>query len=175
MSKKKLKGGSLPTQEQRITIAMNGNYTPLINAIIRIDIDRVRTLLENHADPNERDSQYNWCPLKWATFVFIYGDDDDYDIVDIQGLLRRAGGLNCYDDYNLREDSYNFSPVITEIDEQLEQIRRDAEEYEEDNIQNTRNTMGGTRRRKHKKSRKHKKPHKKNKRTSTKKRKPRKK
>lgn len=171
-------GGSISTEADRITYAMDGNYTPLINAINRGNIEEVRRLLETGANPNQRDNVrgFNWCPFKWAAFARRYGgglDGEDYD--ELVSILHEHGATTCYDANHVRENSYNYSPVITDIDEELEQLRRDAEEDEEDNIQNTRNTTGGTRRRKNKKSRKHKKPHKKNKRTSTKKRKPRKK
>ena len=168
-------GGSISTEEDRITYAMDGNYTPLINAINRGNIEEVRRLLETGADPNQRDNVrgFNWCPFKWAAFARRYGgglDGEDYDV--LISILREHGATTCYDDNHVRENSYNYSPVITDIDEQLEQLRIDAEE---DNMQNTRNTTGGTRRRKNKKSRKHKKthknPNKKNKRTLTKKRK----
>lgn len=74
-------------------------------------------------------------------------------------LLHRAGGEECYDENHTHADSYNFSPVITTIDEQLEQLRREAEEdrsYDDnDNYDTSRiNTSGGRRRRKTRKTRK---------------------
>jgi len=175
-------GGNAPTEQQRIRTALNGNYTPLINAIIRGNIEEVRRVLESGASPNQRDNEpvLHWCPFKWLEFVRMYGNINgdiisNNDYASLVEIIHNAGGQECYDDYHVREDSYNFYPVITTVNEQLEQIRRDAEdidpEYEDMFVPNRRNTRGGIRRRKLTKSRKHKK----NKRTSTKKRKPRKK
>jgi ankyrin repeat protein len=172
--KKKIKGGKNVTEQTRINDALEGNYTPLINAIITQDLASVETILENGADPNERDNDiYRWCPLKWATFVYYYGNNHDPDMYrEIIRSLNNTNppGRNCFDDYHIEEDSYNFSPVILDIDEQLERIRRENEEDEEDEEENTPNRMnmaGGIRRRQ---SRKHKKSHKKGKRGSTKRR-----
>jgi hypothetical protein len=84
---------------------------------------------------------------------------EDYEL--LVSILNQYGARSCYDDNHVRENSYNYSPVVTDIDEQLEQLRRDAEEDEEDNMQNTINTTGGRHRRKLTKFRKHKKTHKK--------------
>jgi hypothetical protein len=172
-------GGSAPTEQQRISSALNGNYTPLINAIIRGNIPEIRDLLVEGANPNQRDgdARLNWCPFKWAAFVNNYSNiynNEEYE--ELIMLLHQHGAITCFDDYHVRENAYNYSPVVLDIDEQLEQIRRDAEEAEEeeeDNIPNRRNTAGGTRRRKGRKSktRKHKKTHKKGTQPSNKKRK----
>jgi len=176
-----MKGGrSILTEEDRINDALSGNYTPLINAIIREDINEVINLLQNGANANQRDTRYNWCPLKWATFIYYYGNNHDVNTYrEIMRVLTNANppGRNCFDDYHIEEDSYNFSPVILDIDEQLERIRRENEENEEDEEENTPNRInmaGGRRKKKSRKSResrKHKKTHKKRKRSSTKKRK----
>jgi hypothetical protein len=172
-------GGNAPTEQQRISSALNRNYTPLINAIIRGNIPEIRDLLVAGANPNQRDGieGFNWCPLKWLAFAYhynnVYNDEDEYE--ELLRFLDERGARTCYDDYHIREDSYNFYPVITTINEELEQLRRDAEEAEEEenNIPNRRNVGGGTRKRKARKSksRKHKKTHKKGTRTSNKRRK----
>ena len=170
-------GGSAPTEEQRIIAAMDGNYTPLINAINRGNFQEVRNLLEEGADPNQRDgvAMLNWCPMKWAAFAHFHGwvmNDEGYD--ELIRILRDGGSRTCYDDYHVRENEYNYYPVITTINEQLEQLRRDAEEEENDDydiLANTRNTAGGTRKRRARKSRKHKKTHKKVTRSSNRRRK----
>jgi len=175
-------GSNAPTEEQRIRAALDGNYTPLINAIIRGDIPEIRRLLESGTDPNQCDEVegYNWCPLKWAAFAYhynnVYNDDEEYQQL-MRFLIFERGARTCFDDYHIRENDYNFYPVITTINEQLEQILRDAEDidsdYEDMNLPNRRNQAGGTRRRKARKykSRKDKKSHKKGKQTSTKRRK----
>jgi hypothetical protein len=175
-----MKGGRsiILTEQERITSALNGNYTPLINAIISGNTAEIRRLLQSGADANQRDNIYNWCPLKWFDFVHFYGNlynDGDYE--ELLRLFMQNGARACYDDYHIQEDSYNFSPVILDIDEQLERIRREAEEDEEDqevNVPNRINMAGGRHRkksRKSRKSRKHKKTNKKGKRRSTKRRK----
>jgi len=172
-----IRGGDSPTEQQRIRTALDGNYTPLINAIIRGSIEEVRRLLETGANPNQRDgdARLNWCPFKWIAFVNNYGNiynDEEYE--EAVTLLHDHGARTCFDDNHVRENSYNYSPVITDIDEQLEQLRREAEEdyYSDDDLgENRRNMAGGRRRRKLTKSRKHKKTHKKLKKTSAKRRK----
>jgi len=176
-----MKGGrSVSTENERINEALNGNYTPLINAIIRGDINQVRSVLRPGEVANQRDNTYNWCPFKWLEFVRNYGNRysrEDYE--DLIRLLHENGSRPCYDDYHIREDSYNFSPVVLDIDEALEKIRKESEEDEEDNdhYENNRtNTTGGRRRRKMRKSMKTRKSRKtknsrKGKRTTSKKRK----
>ena len=176
-----MKGGrSVSTENERINEALNGNYTPLINAIIRGDINQVRNVLRPGEVANQRDNTYNWCPFKWLEFVRNYGNRysrEDYE--DLIRLLHENGSRSCFDDYHIREDSYNFSPVILDIDEQLERIRREAEENDDGvNTPKRINMAGGRRRKKSRKSRqtkktrKNKKSHKKGKRrSSTKKRK----
>jgi len=176
-----MKGGrSVSTENERINEALNGNYTPLINAIIRGDINQIRNVLRPGEVANQRDNKYNWCPLKWLEFVRFYGNRysrEDYE--DLIRLLLENGSRTCFDDYHIQEDSYNFSPVVLDIDEALEKIRKESEEDEEDNdhYENNRtNTSGGRRRRKMRKSMKTRKSRKpknsrKGKRTTTKKRK----
>jgi|1048.fasta_scaffold06678_3 hypothetical protein len=182
-----MKGGkSSLTENERINNALNGNYTPLINAIIRGNINEVRSVIQHGEVANQRDNTYNWCPLKWLDFVRFYGNrysNEDYE--ELIRLLVENGSTSCYDDYHIRENSYNFSPVVLDIDEALEKIRKESEEdKEEDDYENNRtNTSGGRRRRKTRKigktrktrktrkSRKGKKSNKKGKRTTTKKRK----
>jgi len=173
-----MKGGrSILTQEDRINDALNGNYTPLVNAIIREDINEVMHVLQTGANANQRDTRYNWCPLKWATFIYYYGSNHDPNTYrEIRRSLNNANppGRDCFDEYHIEEDSYNFSPVILDIDEQLERIRREDEEDEEENTSNRINMAGGRRRkksRKSRKSRKHKKSYKKAKKSTTKRRK----
>ena len=183
-----MKGGrSVSTESERITEALNGSYTPLINAIIRGNINEVRNVIQPGEVANQRDNTYNWCPLKWLDFVRSYGNrysDEDYE--DLIRLLVENGSRSCFDDYHIREDSYNFSPVVLDIDEALEKIRKESEEDEEDgdHYENNRtNTSGGRRRRKTRKSMKTRKSRKsrktkksrKGKRTTTKKRKQQKK
>ena len=172
----------MSTENERINEALNGNYTPLINAIIRGDINQIRNVIQRGEVANQRDNTYNWCPLKWAEFVRFYGNRygrEEYE--DLIRLLVENGSRPCYDDYHIEEDSYNFSPVVLDIDEQLERIRREAEDEEDEgvNTPNRINMAGGRRRRKTRKSmksrnnRKTKKTKKsrKGKRTTTKKRK----
>jgi hypothetical protein len=178
-----MKGGrSVSTENERINEALNGNYTPLINAIIRGDINQIRNVLRPGEVANQRDNKYNWCPLKWIEFIRFYGNRysrEEYE--DLIRLLLENGSRTCFDDYHIEEDSYNFSPVVLDIDEQLERIRREAEEEEDDgvNTPNRINMAGGKRRKKTRKSmntrktRKSRKPKnsRKGKRTTTKKRK----
>jgi len=177
-----MKGGRsiILTEQERINSALTGNYTPLINAIISGNTAEIRRVLQSGADANQRDNIYNWCPLKWVDFVHFYGNlynDGGYE--ELIRLFIQNGARACFDDYHIQEDSYNFSPVILDIDEQLERIRREAEEEEEDEevIPNRINMAGGRRRKKSRKgrnsrkTRKHKKTNKKGKRGSTKRRK----
>jgi len=176
-----MKGGrSSSTENERISEALNGNYTPLINAIIRGDINEVRSVLQPGEVANQRDNTYNWCPFKWIEFVRFYGNrysDEDYE--ELIRLLHENGSRSCFDDYHIREDSYNFSPVVLDIDEALEKIRKENEEDDDvdDYENNIRNTSGGTRKRKSRrsgktrKSRKVKKSYKRAKKSRSKKRK----
>lgn len=145
------------TQEERISNAVRRNYTPLINSILERNIEEVRRILDRGGNANQTDDTYRWCPFKWLEFVRLYGGRNgnrisDADYRNLVEVIHLAGGRECYDDYHVEEDSYNFSPVVTDIDEQLEQIRREAEEdpsYDDaDYHTNTRNTSGGRRRRK---------------------------
>jgi hypothetical protein len=64
-------------------------------------------------------------------------------------MLRDNGGMSCFDIRHIEEDSYNFSPIILDIDEELERIRLQIEEDEID-----RRTEGGKRAKKSRKQRK---------------------
>jgi hypothetical protein len=110
---------------ERVKEALKGSYTPLINAIVDKNPDKVKELLNAGADPNEKDSTYHWLPTKWVAFVYKYGidktnGDTDYDdrenLGAIDKLLDKAGAEN--EPYNslLREDDYNYSPIVTEDD-----------------------------------------------------------
>ena len=104
------------------------------------------------ADPNEKDSTYHWLPTKWVAFVYKYGidktnGDTDYDdrenLGEIDKLLDKSGAEN--EPYNslLREDDYNFSPIVTEDDYEEAQL-----------ISDVNNPEGGRRIRKSKKTKK---------------------
>ena len=146
-----MKGGkSLETQEQRINWALSESYTPLINAIINEDSDLVGTLLENGADPNEVDSTFGWCPLKWASFVFYYKNTHNMnEFLSTQRKLIMKRARTCYDIGHTREDEYNFSPIILDVEEALQRMRNEIEEDEID-----RRTEGGKRVKKSRKTRK---------------------
>ena len=157
LRQKKSYGGASETEQERIANAVRRNYTPLINAILERNTGEVRRILDRGGNANQTDDTYHWCPFKWLEFVRLYGGRNgdrisDTDYRTLVEVIHLAGGRECYDDYHVREDSYNFSPVVTDIDEQLEQIRREAEEdpsYDDAAYHaNTRNTSGGRRRRK---------------------------
>jgi hypothetical protein len=142
----------------------NASYTPLIIAIKNRDVGTVRQLLDNGTSANEKDEQERWSPMKWATYVYKHSPghadaDNQARMYQIIELLYNAGAVNDFDS-RLREDSYDFSPLIKEEEE-------DVEVYE---------NAGGKRRRssrkskKARKSRKGKKSHKKAKRGSSTKR-----
>jgi len=171
--KKSSGGANVPdTQEERITYAVRRNYTPLINAILERNTGEVRRILDRGGNANQSDDTYRWCPFKWLEFVRMYGGRNgdtisNTDYATLVEMIHRAGGQECYDDYHVRENSYNFSPVVTDIDEQLEQIRRDAEEdNSDDDYDTTRiNMAGGRNRRKTQKRSKSKKRNNKKRRT----------
>jgi hypothetical protein len=106
-----------------------------------------------------------WLPTKWVSFVYKYGidktnDDDDREkLGEIDKLLEKNGAEN--EPYNslLREDDYNFTPVVREDDDEEAELTRDAN-----------NPEGGRRIRKSRKTKKTKKTRKTKKR-KTKKRK----
>jgi hypothetical protein len=151
-----MKGGRSLTEADRINYALSGNYTSLINAIISEDINEIIRVLQTGADANQRDTVYNWCPMKWVAFVYYYGNNHNPNMYrEIKRSLTNANppGRDCFDEYHIDADSYNFSPVILDIDEQLERIRSENEHLDDDNIPNRR-TAGGKRRRKTRKSKK---------------------
>lgn len=143
------------TQEERIADAVRRNYTPLVNAILERHTEEVRRILDRGGNANQTDDTFNWCPFKWLEFVRIYGGRNGdtisrNDYATLAELLHSAGGEECYDEYHIHNDSYNFSPVVTDIDDQLEQLHRELEEdNSDDDYQTSRiNTSGGRRRRK---------------------------
>lgn len=149
------KGGRSLTEADRIDYALSGNYTSLINAIISEDNDEITRVLQSGANANQRDTVYNWCPMKWVAFVYYYGNNHDPNTYrEMKRSLTNANppGRDCFDDYHIEADSYNFSPVVLDIDEQLERIRREDEHL--DNIPGRINTAGGKRRRNSRKSKK---------------------
>ena len=147
------KGGSNVTEQTRINDALAGNYTPLINAIIAQRVASVESILENGADPNERDNTYRWCPLKWAAFVFHHNNVHDVAVYrDIKVLLLRNGSHECYDENHIRENSYNFSPVRTDMDALLERRRVQRENTIDNRFRI--DTSGGRQSSKHKKAKK---------------------
>jgi hypothetical protein len=166
------------SQEERIADVVRRNYTPLVNAILERHIEEVRRILDRGGNANQTDDTYRWCPFKWLEFVRNYGGRNGdtisrNDYTTLARLLRSAGGEECYDDNHVRADSYNFSPVVTDIDEQLEQLRREAEEDDSDDDYhaNTRNTSGGRRRRRRKTQKRSKSQKRNNKKRRTRKRK----
>ena len=108
----------------RINEALNGNYTPLINAIIKLDVNEVRNLITNGANVNEKDSVYGWLPVKWTQFVYEYGPehtnpDEQEKIYDIMRILWENRAREF--DENDRYETFNFSPVIVEqVEEESE-------------------------------------------------------
>ena len=145
------------SQEERIADAVRRNYTPLVNAILERHTEEVRRILDRGGNANQTDDTFNWCPFKWLEFIRKYGGRNGdtishNDYTTLVTLLHSAGGEECYDDNHVRADSYNFSPVVTDIDEQIEQMRREEQEdpsYDDaDYYANTRNTSGGRRMRK---------------------------
>jgi hypothetical protein len=133
------RGGSNITEQTRINDALRGNYTPLINAIISQNVPLVGNILENGAD--------RWCPLKWAAFVFHHNNVHDPAVYrDITLLLLRKGSRECFDENHIHENSYNFSPARTDMDEFLE--RRRTRRENEMNNRFKKDTSGGTRKRK---------------------------
>jgi hypothetical protein len=174
MKRKTRKGGS-STVQSRIHYALHREYTPLIDAILDNDPEEVQELLNNGADPNERDTTYQWSPVKWAVFVYAFGVSDlgeamYYERQSIQaiiGLLENAGALNIPNE-QIQLDTYNFEPVVFNGEITFQQDHDDDnDEIEDENNDNSRNTSGGKRR---KNSRKSKKSHKKAKRGSSTKR-----
>jgi len=142
------RGGSNITEQTRINDALRGNYTPLINAIIAQNVPLVESILENGADPNESDNDiYRWCPLKWTAFVFYHNNVHDPAVYrDIKLLLSRKGSHECFDENHIHENSYNFSPARTDMDELLE--RRRTRRENEINNRFKKDTSGGRRKRK---------------------------
>jgi len=163
-----MKGGRSLTEADRINYALSGNYTSLINAIISENINEITRVLETGANANQRDTVYNWCPMKWVAFVYYYGNNHDpntYREMKLSLTNANPPGRDCFDEHHIQADSYNFSPVVTDIDEQLEQLRREAEEedyYSDDDLGENRINMSGGRRRRKRKTQKRSKSQKRN-------------
>ena len=169
MNEEEITSGLTDNERERIRDVLDGTYTPLIDAIIHQDIDAIKDLLENGADPNETDSELHWCPLKWADFVYTCNKGSHDTLSIIVEALYNSGAKECFDN-TLRDGTYNFSPIILEVDEKKEQLLREIEEEEEEEgtilggkRRRKRKTLrrkkmtGGRRRKKSRKSRKHKK------------------
>lgn len=135
-------------ETQRIAAALKGKYTPLINAIIAEDKETVHELLEKGHDVNEEDkSNIKWAPIKWAVFIYEYGDKlkhpfDKENMSEIITKLKERGA-EIYFDSIVRHDNYNFTPVLLHDDVEEEKARRELEELD-----------GGRRVRKSRKSKK---------------------
>ena len=100
--------------QNRIYIALNSKHSPLIAAIIQVDVDKVKYYINNGVNVNETCKQdYNWLPMKWTTFVYKYGRGrvNEEKIYEIIQILLDANANNDYDS-KIDEDSYNFAPVI---------------------------------------------------------------
>jgi hypothetical protein len=100
----------------RIYTALNSKHSPLIHAIIDVNVDKVKYYINNGVNVNETCKQdYNWLPMKWTTFVYKYGKGsiNEEKIYEIVQLLLDANANTDYDS-NIDEDSYNFAPVILE-------------------------------------------------------------
>jgi len=138
-------------ETNRIAAALKGKYTPLINAIIAENKGTVQELLEKGDDVNEKDEiNIKWSPIKWASFIYEYGDNlknpfDKANMLEIIKMLKKRGANSRFDSI-LRDDSYNFTPLLLQDDVEEEKLRRELEEQD-----------GGRRVRKTKKSRKTKK------------------
>lgn len=117
------------TKRLRTILNNSQNFTPLINAIIKRDIDTVRKLLEEGADPNEPDKLYNWCPLKWvdspvdSVLSEPYpephsGTPVKYYSKDIHGplreLLKNKGAKDCYNMEEGDKGPYQFSELYND-------------------------------------------------------------
>jgi 16S rRNA (cytosine967-C5)-methyltransferase len=60
--------------QNRIYTALTSKHSPLIAAIIEVDVDQVKYYINSGVNVNETCKQdYNWLPMKWTTFVYKYG------------------------------------------------------------------------------------------------------
>lgn len=153
-----------------------GKYTPLIEAIKDRNVDRVRQLLLDGADANEKDGIEMWSPMKWATYVYKYGPNHNTEVNqntmhEIVGLLHRYNARNDYDSL-LYESSYNFAPLNNDENEELERLRNELEDDDDNEYSEQHNrTSGGkknkkrTQRKMRKSNKRSKKSHKKVKKT----------
>lgn len=100
--------------QNRIYTALNSKHSPLIAAIIEVDVDQVKQYINNGVNVNETCKQdYNWLPMKWTTFVYKYGKgrNNQEKIYEIVQILVDANAKNGFDS-KIKEDSYSFAPVI---------------------------------------------------------------
>ena len=139
----------------------NIEYTPLIKAIKNRDVDEVRRLLEDeHVNPNEKDWNEKWNPMKWATYVYQYSldrnePDNSMRMQEIVSLLARHGARNDFDSLT-SEDSYDFSPLINELgnDSDEEYFRSTSGGKHRSKTRKTRRSRNSKKSRKCKKSKK---------------------
>jgi hypothetical protein len=106
-------------EKKRMLVILNNteNFTPLINAINKRDIDAVTTLLEEGADPNEPDKLYKWCPLKWLDFPVHYYYSDispTFNIEKLRKVLINNGATDCYSVEEGVSGPYQFLEVYND-------------------------------------------------------------
>ena len=102
--------------QNRIYTALTSKHSPLIAAIIEVDVDQVKYYINNGVNVNETCKQdYNWLPMKWTTFVYEYGKGriNKEKIYEIVQILVDANAKNGFDS-EIDQDCYNFAPVITD-------------------------------------------------------------
>jgi len=100
--------------QNRIYTALTSKHSPLISAIIEVDVDQVKQYINSGVNVNETCKQdYNWLPMKWTTFVYKYGKGsiNEEKIYDIIKILLDANANTDYDS-KIDEDCYNFAPII---------------------------------------------------------------
>ena len=102
--------------QNRIYTALTSKHSPLIAAIIEVDVDQVKHYINNGVNVNETCKQdYNWLPMKWTTFVYKYGKgrNNQEKIYEIVQILVDANAKNGFDS-TIEEDSYNFAPITSD-------------------------------------------------------------
>jgi hypothetical protein len=100
--------------QNRIYTALTSKHSPLIAAIIEVDVDQVKYYINSGVNVNETCKQdYNWLPMKWTTFVYKYGKgrNNQEKIYEIVQILLDANAKNGFDS-KIKNDSYNFAPII---------------------------------------------------------------
>jgi hypothetical protein len=100
--------------QNRIYTALTSKHSPLISAIIEVDVDQVKHYINSGVNVNETCKQdYNWLPMKWTTFVYEYGKGriNKEKIYEIVQILVDANAKNGFDS-EIVQDCYNFAPVI---------------------------------------------------------------